>query len=381
MDLKKHFPIQLGVEVEQGLVTKRLDVFLSEHFPDISRSRWSKLISRDLFLLNGSIAKASARLEVGQRLELNPEVDDFVGEDSSTKKQEPLSKSEMNSMIGKKDLDFRFPKSPEILFEDDHIMVINKPAGLTVHPGAGVPLEETLVAWLLKNNYVAPNNEHLSWGDQVLEEARPGIVHRLDRGTSGCLVVAKDPKSHEALSLQFAKKLAGRHYWAWVDGNAKSLQSSLHRKARLALEDHPSKLAFRVLKNGKHSLAAPLGRDPKNRLRFAVDPLAGKKALTHFKIMHHNRVSELHKLAPEVFKCFSLKESDFAEDSHYSLLDVQLETGRTHQIRVHLSFLGIPILGDNLYGGQTFTRMLLHAHTLYLDHPATGKPMTFTTIK
>ena len=375
--------MELDASVESGLTTFRLDVYLTQKFPSVSRSRWSKLISNGTFIVNGFTAKASTRLEVGQTIEISEAASKEELSVKETKKEEPkgLSKEQLNSLIGSEELEYRFDKEPEILFEDSHIMVLNKPAGLTVHQGAGIPLEETLVAWLLKKGHVSRNDEHLNWGDQVLEEARPGIVHRLDRGTSGCLVVAKDPKSHENLSQQFAKKLAGRHYWAWIDGNATTLQASLHRKARMALEDHPSKLAFRVLKNGKHSLAAPLGRDPRNRLRYAVIPETGKRAITHFQILDHNKVSELFKNNEEVIQAFGISQKEFPEDSSYSILDVALETGRTHQIRVHLAFLGVPILGDALYGGQGITRMLLHAHTLYLTHPATGKEMKFSTIK
>ncbi len=382
MDLKKSFPICLDESVERGLTTMRLDVFLSEKFPEVSRSRWARIISQNLFTVNGIAAKASLRLASGQVLDLNSAVlpdfnEELLNEGFNAASDSSLSFQKLNDLIASATIEFKFPQDPKILYEDDYLLVINKPAGLTVHPGAGVPLEETLVAWLIKSSFVKPNTAHLSWNGQVLEEARPGIVHRLDRGTSGCLVIAKDPKTHEDLAVQFAKKLAGRHYWAIAEGNANGLEKTLHRKARVALEDNPSKLAFRVLKNGKHSIAAPLGRDPKNRLRYAVDANFGKKAITHFNILAFDKATELEKLLPEIFKTFGVRANDFSPELSYSVFDLALETGRTHQIRVHLSFLGLPILGDALYGGQNFKRILLHAHTLHFTHPQTREEMTF----
>ncbi len=179
-------------------------------------------------------------------------------------------------------------------------------------------------------------------------------MHRLDKGTSGCLVVAKHPEAHRKLSEQFAAKTAGRHYWARVQGDVERLRVSLPPRLVRMIEEHPLKLAFRIDSEGRYSFSSPLGRDPKNRLRFAVLP-EGKQAVTHFKVLSKNADS--------------------------TLLDVQLETGRTHQIRVHMAFLGFPLVGDGLYGGRAHDRILLHAHTLYFTHPRTDERMEIRTLK
>ncbi len=205
----------------------------------------------------------------------------------------------------------------EILYEDEYLLVINKPSGLVVHPAPSVK-EPTLVDWLIHKGISLST---------ISGEERFGIVHRLDKETTGALVVAKDNKVHEALSVQLQDKSMGRYY--------------------LALIDCPLKDDIVVDK--------PIGRNPKNRLKMDVVP-DGRSAKTAFvKLL----------------------------TSHYGveLIAAKLFTGRTHQIRVHLNTLGRHILGDDLYGFKTkrdkISRVNLHAYLLYLFHPVSGERMEF----
>ncbi len=205
----------------------------------------------------------------------------------------------------------------EILYEDEYLLVINKPSGLVVHPAPSVK-EPTLVDWLIHKGISLST---------ISGEERYGIVHRLDKETTGALVVAKDNKVHEALSVQLQDKSMGRYY--------------------LALIDCPLKDDIVVDK--------PIGRNPKNRLKMDVVP-DGRSAKTAFvKLL----------------------------TSHYGveLIAAKLFTGRTHQIRVHLNTLGRHILGDDLYGFKTkrdkISRVNLHAYLLYLFHPVSGERMEF----
>jgi 23S rRNA pseudouridine1911/1915/1917 synthase len=207
----------------------------------------------------------------------------------------------------------------EILFEDDDVLVINKPSGVTVHPAPSVK-EATLVDWLKKKNI------RLS---TISGEERHGIVHRLDKGTSGVMVIAKNNESHEALSLQLQDKTMGRYY--------------------LAISTPP-------LKNTFMEVDLPIARNANNRLKMAVAN-HGKSAKTHFKQLL------------------------LSEDEKSDLLLCKLFTGRTHQIRVHLESMSRHILGDHIYGvSQLKTkveRILLHASVLYFVHPTTKEIVTF----
>ena len=205
----------------------------------------------------------------------------------------------------------------EILYEDDSLLVVNKPSGLVVHPAPSVK-EPTLVDWLIHKGISLST---------ISGEERHGIVHRIDKETTGTLVVAKNNKTHEALSKQLEDKSMGRYY--------------------LALIDCPLKDDIVVDK--------PIGRNPKNRLMMSVVP-EGKTAKTAFV-----------KLLTSPYKV--------------ELIAAKLFTGRTHQIRVHLNTLGRHILGDNLYGFKTkrdkISRVNLHAYLLYLVHPESGEKMEF----
>lgn len=285
----------------------RLDRYLSEKPGVLSRSKASLLVSKGFVSINGKLAKASSQVHV------NDVVRYRLPEAPSTSLQ-PL------------DLQL------DVLFEDDEVLVINKPAGLVVHPAAG-HAQDTLV------NALIYHTQDLSSGFQ---QQRPGIVHRLDKDTSGVLVVAKSDFSQIALSEQFKQKITQRIYQAVVFG-------------------HP--------KNSEGTITSFLGRHPSDRKRFASVSRGGKKAVTHYKVLATS----------------SAKET--------SLIELRLETGRTHQIRIHLSELGHPIVGDSVYSKSTrvksisspelrkeisgLTRFLLHACELGFWHPRTQKLMTF----
>ncbi len=203
-----------------------------------------------------------------------------------------------------------------IIYEDSDLVVINKQRGLSVHPSDTEP-EHTLVNALLY---------HIEDLSSINGIKRPGIVHRIDKNTTGLLVVAKNDAAHLSLSTQIAQKTAERHYYALVDGNIK--------------ED-----------SGK--VDCPLARDKKNRLRMAADP-DGKQALTYYYVKER-----------------------FMQ---YTLIECHLKTGRTHQIRAHMRSINHPIVGDVLYGGSNkfgVDGQLLHAFSLSFSHPSTGEEMTF----
>jgi 23S rRNA pseudouridine1911/1915/1917 synthase len=207
----------------------------------------------------------------------------------------------------------------EVLFEDDDIMVINKPSSLTVHPAPSVK-EPTLVDWLKTRGITLST---------LSGEERHGIVHRLDRGTSGVMVVAKNNIAHEALSLQLQDKSMGRYYLAVITPPLKEEETLIDK---------------------------PIGRSAQNRLKMAVVE-TGKHAKTMFR-----------KLASSL-------------DETSELIVCKLFTGRTHQIRVHLESISRHILGDHLYGSHQkdakVEHILLHAYMLYLTHPTSGEPLSF----
>lgn len=268
----------------------RLDVFAAE-MSGLSRSKIATMIKEEKVLLNGEVTKANVRLADGDIVF----VDEYV--------EKPLDLTPV-----KMDLN--------IVYEDDDVIVINKPRGLVVHPGAGTK-EPTLVNGLLFHT------NSLSQSNPI----RPGIVHRLDKDTSGLLVVAKNNHAHQELALQLEKRTMKREYIAVVHGHFP------HQKAKID---------------------APIGRDEKFRQKMAVTASNSKNAVTHVSLV-------------EAF-------------DKYSILKCQLETGRTHQIRVHLEYIGFPMVGDPLYsfkntpdvGGQ-----LLHAKRIVFKHPTTQMTMDF----
>lgn len=205
-----------------------------------------------------------------------------------------------------------------ILYEDDDVAVVNKPQGMVVHPSAGHP-NGTLVNALLY---------HIKNLSSINGVVRPGIVHRIDKDTSGLLMIAKNDKAHQALAEELKNKKSLRQYWAIVHGN---------------------------LPNDRGVIEAPIGRSEKDRKKQAVTA-KGKDAVTRFQVLER-----------------------FGD---YSLLELTLETGRTHQIRVHMAYIGHPVAGDALYGPRKTLKgngQFLHAKTLGFTHPTTGELVTFTS--
>ena len=278
------------VSSESGRADKVLALMLDE-----SRSQVSKLIKSGFVSVNGTkITKGSVIVESGDNIEYEiPKV----------------TKSEA------KEIDFDI----EILYEDDDLLIIDKPAGLVVHPAPSLN-EPTLVDWLVKRGISLST---------LAGEERHGIVHRIDRGTSGALAIAKNNRSHRELAKQLKTKEMGRYY--------------------LAVIDHPLKNDITVNK--------PIARNPNNRLKMAVVE-GGREAKTDF---------------------IKIAEST---DGRYELIAARLHTGRTHQIRVHLSSVGRHILGDELYGCRNgpdiSPRVFLHAFIMKLRHPADGKVLRIT---
>ena len=278
----------------------RLDCFLVRRYPGHSRSYLQRCIEEKLVTVNGIPERAGLRLEGGETIAI------WGWRDETPEEIRPAD----------------IPL--EILHEDDDLLVINKPAGLVVHPAAG-NRQGTLVSALL--HYAQETFAELADDG---EDDRPGIVHRLDKDTSGVMVIAKTPVAHARLKEDFRQHRIDKIYLAIARGH---------------------------FRDGFGVIDAPLGRDEKNRLKRKVCA-GGKEALTKYR-----RVGEAHGC---------------------TLLQVRLYTGRTHQIRVHLAHLGHPVLGDLLYGGGAkcppfrYHRQLLHAWKLALPHPVTGERMVFT---
>ena len=283
-------PVTLPKEVE-GM---RLDEALLKTGIWPSRSRIKNLIKKNEILVNKQSSKPSYIVCLS----------DVVTYEETTKKEPTL-------------LAENIPL--EKVFEDEDILIINKPAGLVVHPGNGHH-DGTLVNALLYHEKELSNKD---------DSLRPGIVHRIDKDTSGLLVVAKNDAAYLGLSEQLRDHSMHREYLALVEG---------------------------IIEEGKGKIDAPIGRDPKHPIRFAVNLKKGKEAITYF----------------EVKERFSEK---------LTLIDCRLLTGRTHQIRVHLDYIGHPVEGDPLYGenNKRFYKegQLLHAYRLTLIHPRTKKVLSF----
>jgi 23S rRNA pseudouridine1911/1915/1917 synthase len=323
VDIAQFFPLT-PPEDQVGI---RLDTFLSQRFPNVSRSRWSRIIKDGFILINDREVSASHQLRSGDVLNIthNP-VTDVIAES-----------------IYAQNIEFT-GTAPQILFEDDDLVVINKPKGLTVHVGAGTDFSETLVAWLMSTGRLPLGKEALvSFGEQALEAGRPGIVHRLDKPTSGALLICKNPAHVQALGEQFASKEARRKYWAWVSPKF-DINSEIAQVKVRDLHTEGAKILLKTAGAEWGDLVAPMARDPGHRTRFAVLK-EGKRSHTRFRLV-------------ETVK-------------NFSWLDIELLTGRTHQIRVHLSFLGHPIVGDDLYGGYGSPALRLHAYQLRFRHPRT----------
>ncbi|HHU92304.1 MAG TPA: RluA family pseudouridine synthase [Halanaerobiaceae bacterium] len=278
-------------EIEQG---ERLDKFLSSKYKDLSRSYIQKLIMENMVTVNGRSGKANYKVKR----------DDLIKVIIPEARTPEIKAVEMEL---------------EIIYEDESILVVNKAPGLLVHPVPGQE-ENTLV------NALLAYSDSLSGINGV---KRPGIVHRLDKDTSGAIVVAKNDLSHRKLVEEFKERDVLKIYHTIVKGN---------------------------LPHNEGVIDAPIGRDPRERKKMAVTDRNSKEAISHFKVLDRFE--------------------------NYTYLEVKLETGRTHQIRVHLSYLGYPILGDEKYGRSKknklpVQRQLLHAYILGFKHPLSGEWMEF----
>lgn len=285
-------------------VGKRIDKVLADHDEIRTRSRAAKLILEDRVRHNGKVVKPSYQIEPGDVFEV----------ELPALQPQTLQPYALNL---------------DVVFEDTELLVVNKPAGLVVHPAAG-HAQDTLV------NALISSERKLSVG---FSEQRPGIVHRLDRDTSGLIVVAKTDRTHEHLARQFKERSVFRIYWA---------------------------VSYGVIKESTGKIESPIGRHPTDRKRFSSKAKVSKPAITYFE-----------------------KIASFQRD--FSLLRLKLETGRTHQIRVHLSEKGYPIVGDQLYTRSQRTiesvglrkyiaslnRVFLHAAELAFTHPKTGERLHF----
>jgi 23S rRNA pseudouridine1911/1915/1917 synthase len=294
----------LSFSIQSENVDRRLDAFLASKIENWSRARLQRLIENEDVLVNNKPAKPSYKLRVGDEIEVElsvPEAVSFVPENI------PLN----------------------IVYEDDQLLVVNKPAGLVVHPAAGIQ-SGTLANALAYHFQQLPSHHD--------DHIRPGIVHRLDRDTSGLLVVAKNEATLENLSDQFRDRTVFKSYVALVHGRVDADTGKIDQ---------------------------PLARDPSNRTRMAV-VRGGRDSLSLYRVKRRYQ--------------------------RFTQLDVELKTGRTHQIRVHLAWLKHPVVGDETYGGgrdntvqntqlrtkiRALNRQFLHAETLRLKHPQTGEVMEF----
>jgi 23S rRNA pseudouridine1911/1915/1917 synthase len=291
IDARKKFDLELPISPSE---VGRLDKFLVSHFADRSRTYLQRLVNNRNILVDGHPVSPHHALRAGQNVQIR-----------WPKKVAPPEP----------------PKGPlpfEIFFEDDDVMVLNKPAGLVCHPTGGQHDRATLV------DLLRPYVRRHEWPDDV----RPGLVHRLDRDTSGVMIFAKTPEAHTGLSRQFAHRQVKKTYVALVKG---------------------------VPSVKKGTLESAIGRHPEMRQRFAVVD-AGRWSVTRFAVI-------------EKF-------------GHSSLLELNPLTGRTHQLRVQLSAFGFPILGDRVYGKPEpvfgdIPRQMLHAARLEFTHPKTVKKMQF----
>jgi 23S rRNA pseudouridine1911/1915/1917 synthase len=291
--------------VTEKHIGKRLDIFIAHYEPHISRNRIQTMIRDGFAFVNGRTEKPGYKVKLGETISLNlPE----------KKKCEVLPE----------------PIPLYVIYEDPHIIVLNKPPGLVVHPAPG-NYTGTLVNALLYHYGSLPSSGPGTLGSK---RERAGIIHRLDKDTSGVMVVARTQEALRSLSAQFKNRTVKKRYLALVVG---------------------------VIKKGSGTIEAGLGRHVKERKKISVYTHRAREAVTLYM------VKERYMRA--------------------TLISVEIKTGRTHQIRVHMAHIGHPILGDSLYGGvkaakfndSQVARQMLHAESLSIIHPETGHPMTFTT--
>ncbi len=269
---------------------KRLDLFLQERMPEYSRSRIQQWIREGRATIGGAAAKASARLRGGESVAI-----------------EPAELPPLRAVPEALPLN--------VLYEDADVIAIDKPAGMVVHAGAGVRTGTLVNALLHRFGALS----------QVGGELRPGIVHRLDRYTSGVLLVARNDAAHRKLAEQFRGRTVEKVYLALVHGKAKAEQGRIEK---------------------------PVARDPARRARMTARLASGRKAVTEYRVLKRYK--------------------------GFTLLEVRIRTGRTHQIRVHFASIGHPVAGDRLYGapGHPSGRFFLHSHRIGFRQPATGEAVT-----
>ncbi len=286
------FNMEKSFSVNQEEAGKRIDKVVTENIPGLSRSQCQNLINKGKVLVNGQNVKPSRAVKARDWVEIK-----IPAQSKGVKPQNiPL----------------------DIIYEDQDIIVVNKQAGMVVHPGPGHP-DNTLVNGLL---------HHCQSLAKVGDPSRPGIVHRLDKGTSGVIVVAKTNQSYQKLVKQFKKRVVAKTYFAIVHG-------SFEEKEGL--------------------IDMPIGRDKIHRKQMTVTSKNGKPSVTEFVVKR--------------------------ETGGFSLLEITPETGRTHQIRVHLSQIGHPILGDSKYGKRSeklaIKRFMLHASSIKFKHPTSQRKVEF----
>jgi 23S rRNA pseudouridine1911/1915/1917 synthase len=286
--------------VTQKHIGKRLDIFIAHYEPHISRSRIQTMIKEGHALVEGRIEKPGYKVKSGEQVTLE------------------LPERQVREVLPE-------PIPLSVIYEDPHFLVVNKPPGLVVHPAPG-NYTGTLVNALLYHYGSLPSS---GAGPEGNERERAGIVHRLDKDTSGVMVVARTREALSALSGQFKNRIVRKRYIALVAG---------------------------VIKKGSGSVELGLGRHVKDRKKMSVHTHSAREAVTTYIVKERYRDA--------------------------TLVEVEIKTGRTHQIRVHMAHVGHPVLGDRVYGGSKAAkyaeRQMLHAESLSLLHPVTGHPMTFT---
>ena len=267
----------------------RLDKYLADN-TEYSRSLIIKMLKDNYILVNNKVEKPSYKVVEGDVIEIK---DGYI-------KEEKVEAKKMNI---------------EVVYEDDYLMVINKPSGLVVHPGAG-NFDNTLVNGLM---YYSKNLSN--------DELRPGIVHRIDKDTSGLLLVAKTDKTHELLADMFKHHIIKREYIALVHG---------------------------IIENDNVLIDAPIGRDEKQRKQMTVTAHNSKSAITHLKVLKRYK--------------------------KFTLVKLRLETGRTHQIRVHMKYINHPVYNDPVYSNDKSSEFgqFLHSYSMEFIHPITNEELKFT---
>ena len=273
------------VEDNEGI---RIDSYLSEKL-ELSRSKVQKLIKEDKVKVNGKVISNSYLVKIDDEIIVDDDLDYSINVEAE---DIPL----------------------DIVYEDDDLIIINKKSGMVVHPAPGHYTGTLVNALLYKYKNLA--------GDKF----RPGIVHRLDKDTSGLMIVAKNEEMLEKISLMISKKEVERKYLAIVDG---------------------------LIKHDTGEIDAPIGRDRNNRQKMAVTDVNSKEAITHFKVLER-----------------------FNNNTYIECI---LDTGRTHQIRVHLAYIGYPVNNDPLYGKGKCTEFgqMLHSYSIKFNHPRTGKEIKY----